>query len=443
MTTKLKVGERVFAENSNKTFIVDSLLHAGSGQGDIYKVHSDKDVYAMKLFHTGNPKAIRRQIENLQRRGVASSAFVHPLYVVTVEDCVGYVMEFINDGPKGQYVDASILFNGREHSIGNGNTVRVELPFNEKLEILYNIADAVRILFEADIALMDLKFENIKVNKRDFSVKILDTDTAVGRESKPIVSGTIGFMPPLTMRGDEVPGIYNDAYSLAVMIYMTLIGGHPLRGKRYDEPCSGNIDNYIFATNPVYVFNRNDASNRPIDTEKRVIERMKKYPKYFADAMHRTFVDGLFDGTKRVEPREWQDILTKLYGDHFLCPNCGEEYFFGTNAKSCHVCGTPINPPIKLVCEKGGSAGVHLFNGMEVYTGDLWDDPNGYAIFKVVVSDYDKKYGLRCLGGQSVQIELKNGQTKTFERDDIIPIFMDSVLKVGKYKLNFIGGNLK
>lgn len=437
---KLKPNQKVLSEDGQREFTVDCLIHTGSGQGDIYKVHAGKDVYAMKLFHTGKVKRIRRQIENLRRRGKASSAFVHPLHIVKVGEAIGYVMEYVSDD---LYDDGSILFNGIEVDDGQGNIIRMELPFNQKIAIMYNIAEAIKILYEADIALMDLKFENIKINKYDMSVKILDTDTAVGSRTKPIVSGTIGFMPPLTMRGEEVPNKYNDSFAFGVMVGMTFWGCHPLIGRKYEEPCSTNIDTYTFATNPIYIFNRNAPSNRPLDSNKRVTERMKKYPQYFVDAMHQTFVDGLYDGKKRVEPREWQEILVRLYNDHYLCRHCGEEHFFGGTAKHCNVCGALLEPPIKLMCDKNSAPGVHLFNGAELWSTELWGDQSNYQLFKVVVSDYDKKYGLLCTGAQSVTAELKNGQCREFQRGETIPIFMDAVLKVGKYSLKFIGGQVK
>lgn len=436
---KLKVNQKIISEDGKHEFLVESLIHTGSGQGDIYRVREDKDVYAFKLFHTGDPKRIRKQIETLQRRGRASASFVHPLCIVKVGEAIGYTMEYVGND---NYENGSILFNGQEVDAGGGNMVRMEIPFNMKIAILYNIAEAVNILYEADITLSDLKFENIKVNKNDLSVKILDTDTAVGGRSKPIVSGTIGFMPPLTMRGEEVPTRDNDAYALAVMIFMTLISGHPLRGKKYEEPCSMNIDTYTFAINPIYIYNRKDPSNRPLSSDKRVIERMKKYPQYFADAMHKTFVDGLYDGSQRVTPREWMEVLAHLYEDHYLCKHCGEEHFFGGTAKYCNICGTELEPPIKLICENSGAGGVHLFNGAEIWTADLWGDKSNYQLFKVVVSDFDKKYGLQCMATQSVTVELKNGSSKDFNSGDIIPIFMDAVLKVGKNILKFKGGQI-
>ncbi len=435
--TYLKPGEKIFTEDLKREFVIDSLIHTGSGQGDIYKIHSDKDIYALKLFHTGDVKKLNKQIERLKNRGRASSAFVHPLYVVKVGEQIGYVMEYVGGD---HYKNASILFNGIESERGDGSTVRIELPFNQKLAILDSIIGALMIPFEADIVIADVKFENIKVNMNDFSVKILDTDTAVGGKSKPMVSGTIGFMEPLVMRGTKIPDKYSDAFSLAVMIWMTLISGHPLRGRKYEEPCTQNIDTYTFATNPIYIYNRKDSSNRPLESDKRVIERMKKYPSYFLDAMHKTFVEGLFDGEQRTTPREWIEIIERLYEDHFICKHCGEEHFFVTADRVCHVCGTPLEVPIKLVCEKSGLPGAYLFNGFDIWSGDLIDKQTNFQLFKVVVSDYDKKYGLLCTSSQEVTLELKNGLVKNFGRGDIIPIFMDSKITIGKYNLKFIGG---
>ncbi len=437
---KLCRNQKIHAKNSNRIFIVDSLIHAGSGQGDIYKVHAGKDVYAMKLFHNGNEQKIRRQLENLTRRGRASSAFVHPMYMVNVDGAIGYIMEYIGGA---QYDDGYILFNGKEKKDANGDIVREEIPFNEKIAALYHIAEAVNILYEADIALMDLKFDNVKINRRDRSVKILDTDTAVGGRTGAIVSGTVGFMPPLTMRGEEIPNRYNDSYALAVMIFMSLIGGHPLRGRAYEEPINGSPENYIFATNPVYIFNKKDQTNRPPENEKRIIARMKKYPAYFAEAMHRTFTDGIFEREKRVTPREWMEILVRLYDDHFICQHCGEEHFVGSSDKTCDVCGKPLYPPIKIICDGKSDKGIYLFNNSDIKSSELWEDSNERTIFKVVVSDFDKRYGLLLLSSQELRLELKNGQSRIFNMGETIPIFLDAVMEIDKHKINFMGGHKK
>ena len=131
------------------------------------------------------------------------------------------------------------------------------------------------------------------------------------------------------------------------------------------------------------------------------------------------------------------------YSNRYICKQCGEEHFFGGTAQNCNVCGALLEPPIKLVCESSKTPGVRLFNGTEVWTADLWGDQTNYQLFEVVVSEFDKKYGLRCTGSQTVTVELTNGQSRDFICGETIPIFMDAVLKVGKYTLTFIGGQAK
>jgi hypothetical protein len=93
------------------------------------------------------------------------------------------------------------------------------------------------------------------------------------------------------------------------------------------------------------------------------------------------------------------------------------------------------------VCDGSDRSGVYLFNGTEVWTGDLIEKENSYQLFKVVVSDFDKKFSLLCTSTQPVTLELKNGFSKDFGRGDIIPIFLDSKLTISnKYNIKFIGG---
>ena len=66
--TKLKKGDVVRSEDGKREFIVDALIHTGTGQGDVYKVHSDKDIFALKLFHTGDMNILKRQMHRLQLR---------------------------------------------------------------------------------------------------------------------------------------------------------------------------------------------------------------------------------------------------------------------------------------------------------------------------------------------------------------------------------------
>lgn len=433
MKGKLFKGTKITGKSGN-VYTVDSLISEGTGQGDIYKVRNERrEVYAFKLFHTGNRKKNLEQIEKLIRRGRACDAFVMPIEVAEIDGKVGYFMEFVDKG----FINAAALFNGVEE-----DGKMVNLGWTEKLVLLGQITEAFSILNGANLGVMDIKFDNIKIDLENMRVKILDTDTIVYKQDKPLVLGTIGFMPPNTHTRKEQPNEYNDAYAIAVLIFMTLLGMHPLDGKRRNQPCNENIDTYIFGTHPVYVFHPTDSSNRPIQqdgygrNQQQAIDKFRRYPEYFKKAMQKTFVDGLYDGKKRTTIHEWSEIIERLYSDSFICENCGEEFFFDNPDKNCPVCKEELMKPVFIKSEDG--KGVALFNGLTVFTGDLFGTSNNYEVLKVVDTQYDGRFGLKNLQNEKAVMKLPNGTVKEFGQNEIIPIFLDSEIIIQNKKIYFV-----
>lgn len=421
-----------FKDKDGNDYTVDEVISVGTGQGDIYRVHNQrKEKFALKLFHTGNKKKLLAQIEKLIKRGQACEAFVMPIELVEVDGRIGYIMEYIGS----EFISAAALFNGIEM---DGRMVN--LTWHEKIMLLAQIVDALIVLNDASLGIYDVKFDNLKIDLTNLRVKILDTDTIVYTKDKSVVVGTVGFMPPLTHIGKEKPNEYNDVYAVAVLIYMTLLGAHPLDGKRRNCPCNENIDTYLFGTHPVYMFHPTDASNRPIPkdgfgrNQQQVIDKMRRYPAYFRKAMNATFVDGLYDGTKRTTLHDWLDILEQLYNDSFVCENCGEEYFLDGTEKVCGICGKEIAKPIFMECEKR----IPLFNGLTIYCDDLWAITSHYEVFRVVETRYDGRYGLENLTYEQALLRLVDGKERRVDHGAQIPIFMDSEVEIENHKIKFI-----
>lgn len=433
MKTILYKGTRIKGKNGG-LYVVESLINHSTGQGDVYKIKNDrKEVFALKLFHSGDRKKNLLQIERLIRRGQACEAFVTPIEIVECEGRVGYVMEYVGK----EYDSAAVLFNGVEE---NGRIV--ELGWTEKLAFLGQIAESFLVLNRAGLGVMDIKFDNILVNLADRSIKILDTDTIVYKGDEPMVLGTVGFMPPDTQTRREEPNEYNDAYAIAVLIFMALLGAHPLDGKRRNQPCNENIDAYLFGTHPVYLFHPSDTSNRPIPrdgygmNQQRTIDKFKRYPKYFKDAMQKTFVAGLHDGKKRTTIEEWCEILERLYGDSFICETCGEEFFFHNADKVCPVCKQPVVKPVFLQSEDGKS--VALFNGLTIFSTDLFFTTGQYDLFRVAETVYDGRFGLENLQSEPVLLKLPNGTVRQYRQGEAIPIFLDSEIVAENKTLRFV-----
>jgi len=428
----LHKGLQISGRNGN-VYTIDSLISAGTGQGDIYRVfNSRKEVFAMKLFHPGSKKKkLLKQIIRLIKRGQACEVFVIPIEIVDYKQQIGYVMEYI--GP--EYMNAAALFNGVEK-----DGVMINLPWHVKLTLLACIVEPFVVLNTAKLGIMDIKFDNIKIDLNNLKVKVLDTDTIVYSKDKSVVLGTVGFMPPNTMMRRETPNEFNDVYAIAVLIFMTLMGAHPLDGKRRMQPCNEQIDTYLFGTHPVYMFNPNDASNRPIPqdsfgrNQQQVIDKFNKYPKYFKDAMRKTFVDGLYDGEKRTTMTEWLEILERLYNDSFICEQCGEEYFLDANEKACSVCKQELVKPIFIQSEKS----LPIFNGMTIFSDDLWNTTNHYEVFKVVETKYDGRFGLQNLLRDKAVLKLPNGTEKSFNHSEEIPIFLYGDIEIESNKIKFM-----
>ena len=416
------VRDRVLVSESEKEYTVFSLISSGTGQGDIYKVACGDEIFALKLFYEGESDLMRDQMQVLMKRGKACPAYVHPLDTLSVDGRLGYIMEYIPDS----FLSGSALYNGVEQ---NGHME--ELPFNVKISVLHSLSEALAILYNAGLALMDLKFDNFKINPIDWSIKILDTDTVVrSDDGRSIIEGTVGFMPPLTMKRKEVPTKYNDSFALAVIIFMSLLGSHPLMGKMAEIPQDCDIESYLFAEDPVYIWHPTDDRNRPTDECQVTRSRLMKYPKEFLEAMENTFVDGLYIKEKRTTPSRWCDLLKKVYDSSFCCRECGEEQFFCSNgANICDSCGSELVRPLIMLGEKS----LPLFRGSEIAPCDLWESAQETPFVTVTATKYKGKVGL-LVRGDTVKLSFSDGRKIEFTRGRVAPLFIGATYEYNNKK---------
>ncbi len=407
--------DQVLESDSRTLYRVDALISSGTAQGDVYRVlNEDGTEYALKLFHAGEEERMLKQIRILIKRGNACPAYVHPLDIIRMDGGIGYVMEYIPD----TYLPGSVLVNGVER-----DGIREELPFHMKMSILHSLSEALAILYNANLAMMDLKFDNLMINPDDGSVKILDTDTVVDSDDgQNLIDGTVGFMPPLTMRHEETPGKYNDSFALAVIIFMTLMGSHPLMGELGEVPHDCDTETYLFSENPVFVMHPADPCNRPTVENFRTEEKYMKYPAVFRAAMERTFVAGLFAREERTTPTEWCEVLRHTYEESYCCAECGEEQFFlHENTALCDCCGCELLKPLLL------SADYHvpLYFGRRILNKELWDTTtDAMPAFRVVATRYGGKWGLLSETGE-ITLRFPNGESVEFPRGKAVPLFMN------------------
>jgi len=202
------------------------LERLGEGSsGDVY-LAEDTIVHrkvALKLLRHGD--ADERQLRSFEREAACAGMLNHP-NVVTLFD-VG--------------VENDIRFIASEHVEGETLRQRLEhgpLPIAEVVEIALGVASALVAAHEAWIVHRDVKPENIML-RHDRRVKVLDFGVAKlaggGDNTDPLrrgdkLVGTLPYLSPEQVRGEEIIDSRSDIYSLGAVLYEMLSGAPPFTG---------------------------------------------------------------------------------------------------------------------------------------------------------------------------------------------------------------------
>jgi len=202
------------------------LEHLGEGSsGDVY-LAEDTIVHrkvALKLLRHGD--ADERQLRSFEREAACASMLNHPnvvtLFDIGVEDDIRYIAS--------EHVEGETLRHRLEHG---------PLPISEVVEVALGVASALVAAHEAWIVHRDVKPENIML-RHDRRVKVLDFGVAKlaggGDNTDPLrrgdkLVGTLPYLSPEQVRGEEIIDSRSDIYSLGVVMYEMLSGVPPFTG---------------------------------------------------------------------------------------------------------------------------------------------------------------------------------------------------------------------
>lgn len=422
---------------NNQTYEVIDLLGEG-GQGEVYLVKAGNEKLAFKYYKETPSDDFKYNLKNNIAKGAPSQAFLWPKdYIEFTDDTCGYLM----DVRSKDYVSFVSYLTGKNR-------------FKNK-RILLNwcieLVNSFKILHERGFSYQDLNDGSFFLDPETGKLLICDNDNVTADKRNLGVLGKMRYMAPEIVRGDknhhtnerQMPDTHSDRFSLAIILFLALCMGNPFEGeclKKYDI-IDEKAEYEMFGLHPVYIYNENDASNRPIrGYHTTVLNKYPHLPSYVKAAFHRTFVDGLTDRENgRTTELEWLKLLCK-YRDELITCSCGKEYIYGFNEKK-HNEKCPH-------CKKETRKFCYLHIGKY----RILLEPNKY-LYEIHIDKYSSNYnkpigvvvvnknnpglwGIKLKLENEIFVKDKNGQEKVIAKDGVIPIV--SGLKI-KFNTTTIG----
>ncbi|NLJ39969.1 MAG: serine/threonine protein kinase [Candidatus Atribacteria bacterium] len=324
----------------------------GGGQGEVYEVELDGKPMALKWYYpeTAKPEQ-KKSLEAIISFGPPNEKFLWPIELATASNNsdFGYIMP---------------LREKRFKSIMDLMKRRIEPTFRALATAGIELTHAFLQLHSKGNCYRDISFGNVFFDPDNGEIVICDNDNVgIDNQTSANVLGTPRFMAPEIVRGEAKPSTQTDLYSLAALLFYMLMIAHPLDGKKeceikcLDTPAM----NKLYGTEPVFIFDPNDDSNRPVPGyHDNAIIFWSIYPQFLKDLFIKSFTSGIKDPQNgRVRESEWRLNMVKLRDSIIYCQNCGAENFYDenmlkTNGKlnPCWQCQKDIVLPPRIRIEK-------------------------------------------------------------------------------------------
>lgn len=219
---------------------------------------------------------------------------------------------------------------------------------SQRLAALVSLANTLGRMHMCGVAMGDPGPQNIPV-LADCTVQLIDADSFDIRmpdgSHYPCLGCTPEYVAPEMLRAAQggsyatcgVPfSEWTDCYALAVLVHKALFFGK--------HPCSYALDLNAPEGTPMPSLVERERSGwvaafvtRPNLVYPSGMPAMGDFPPYLVEAFRRTFVDGFASPCCRTTAFEWQELLTRYFGELVEC-DADERHAHWKGAASCPYC---------------------------------------------------------------------------------------------------------
>lgn len=418
--SELEKGQEIQTKGFKTVKVIEKL--GEGGQGIVYRVDYDGKQKALKWYFSGklnNPVKFYENIKNNINQGRPTDAFLWPEDITEwVDNTFGYIMPIRpqNYGDFSKYLLARPNYKFKS--------------INALINATLNIVDAFDSLHKKGFNYQDLNDGNFFINFETGDVLICDNDNVMGHGYYSGIKGKCRYMAPEIVatagtKNAKMPDKQTDRFSLAVVLFLFLIVSHPLEGKATNPPCmTEELEKKFFGTEPVFIFDPDDKSNRPIQgIHTNAIKNWGDLPEFIREAFINAFsYDQLHAKKPRLLDSEWLKLLVRLRSELITC-SCGKEYFVDfTVPKKCSVCGKQIAIPAILKFKR---MNVPLYPNVKLYPCHTVGDSDDFKIptAEVIVSkDGTNTMGLRNLSNVTWTITGLDGKSVPKGKGEVVKI---------------------